>query len=305
MPEQNQKQTQKPPKNTPEHKTNNKKIILIFILLGIFLLIGIAATFGIYKIIKSVNEKADNTLPFNELACTYNNRRYELDETFDSTDGCNTCTCTDGQVICTLIDCNTSEDTTDTIDLDESNFTKVNCIDDLYTNNYYPNLKLYCFSWNVFVKEEDNDVTTIMLIKGNYKLVYSFWLGLMGSESFCYSKDRINSYTRLDQKWVRLKDKEYTNYTYYYDNLFDTDYKPEEMEKIYKAFNPKLMKEFEDYQACGYNAIPVATNVPTPPEMDYSSDTLFADLSMNLYINGNEDPILTQEADNIVINSDF
>jgi hypothetical protein len=115
MPEQNQKPTPEQPANVTKTKQANKKKTLIFIFYGIFIIITIAATFGIYKIIKSINEEGVNPPPFNELACRYNNRRYEPDESFNSTDGCNTCSCIDGKAVCTEDNCtNSSINTTTT-----------------------------------------------------------------------------------------------------------------------------------------------------------------------------------------------
>jgi len=37
--------------------------------------------------------------------CEYNGETYTENDSFDSTDGCNTCGCSNGQVICTLIEC--------------------------------------------------------------------------------------------------------------------------------------------------------------------------------------------------------
>ncbi len=40
-----------------------------------------------------------------ETTCKYNGKEYKDGETFEADDGCNTCRCTDGKVICTLMAC--------------------------------------------------------------------------------------------------------------------------------------------------------------------------------------------------------
>ena len=45
-------------------------------------------------------------LPGREMArCEYNGWAYAHAETFDSTDGCNVCSCNDGEVVCTQLAC--------------------------------------------------------------------------------------------------------------------------------------------------------------------------------------------------------
>ncbi len=41
-----------------------------------------------------------------QSSCTYAGKTYKLGESFRATDGCNSCTCSNGQVACTLVACN-------------------------------------------------------------------------------------------------------------------------------------------------------------------------------------------------------
>ncbi|MDD3661593.1 MAG: hypothetical protein PHG63_00860 [Candidatus Dojkabacteria bacterium] len=55
-------------------------------------------------------ENEDDTDEDDLLTCTYNGVTYEDGEGFPSTDGCNSCSCTDGEVVCTLMACEDLEE---------------------------------------------------------------------------------------------------------------------------------------------------------------------------------------------------
>lgn len=44
-----------------------------------------------------------------KLRCEYSGWAYAHGETFDATDGCNVCSCNNGEIVCTEIDCNTND----------------------------------------------------------------------------------------------------------------------------------------------------------------------------------------------------
>ena len=67
-----------------------------FILVLFFSLLGIAVGFMLGK----SNYQIPNILP---LSCSYNNRTYKHGESFR--DDCNTCSCQNGQVACTMMAC--------------------------------------------------------------------------------------------------------------------------------------------------------------------------------------------------------
>lgn len=47
--------------------------------------------------------KVNQLLP--SSGCQYNGKNYKTGDAFPSTDGCNSCGCSDGQVACTLMAC--------------------------------------------------------------------------------------------------------------------------------------------------------------------------------------------------------
>lgn len=67
-----------------------------FILVLFFSLLGIVVGFMLGK----SNYQIPNILP---LSCSYNNRTYRNGESFR--DDCNTCSCQNGQVACTMMAC--------------------------------------------------------------------------------------------------------------------------------------------------------------------------------------------------------
>ncbi len=82
---------------------NLNKIFLIVAFLLVFLL-GIF--FGL-----NIKNKQDDKTPINpepssgSASCEYNGKSYQSGEGFPSADGCNSCSCEDGKVVCTLMAC--------------------------------------------------------------------------------------------------------------------------------------------------------------------------------------------------------
>ena len=77
----------------------NNKIIPLFIA-GIIFLSGII--FG--YLLRSGDLKPLDLNPF-EKNCFYENKIYRSGEGFKAADGCNSCSCQDGRVSCTLMAC--------------------------------------------------------------------------------------------------------------------------------------------------------------------------------------------------------
>ena len=75
---------------------------VILILPSIILVIGFVAC-------HNPDETNKTDVP---LACEYGRETYQSGERFDSLDGCNTCSCEDGQIACTVMACldNSSQD---------------------------------------------------------------------------------------------------------------------------------------------------------------------------------------------------
>lgn len=77
------------------------KILILVVFIIVFLL-GILLGFNI-KSTQSGGEPIDlNPFP---KSCQYNGKTYKSGENFPAKDGCNSCDCNDGKVVCTLIGC--------------------------------------------------------------------------------------------------------------------------------------------------------------------------------------------------------
>lgn len=77
------------------------------------LLIGVAG-YGVYLLANKSKDSDTTTPPATTPdtgSCIYDGQTYANNSSFNSTDGCNTCTCTDGEVACTLMACEEEEET--------------------------------------------------------------------------------------------------------------------------------------------------------------------------------------------------
>lgn len=77
----------------PPKQSSNKNLYLIIITLLVLLILVIVGGFGAYALLGK------------KKGCTYNNAKYANGDSFKSTDGCNTCSCSDGNVACTEMYC--------------------------------------------------------------------------------------------------------------------------------------------------------------------------------------------------------
>jgi len=77
------------------------KVLLIFFFLFIFLL-GFAL--GLRRKSTQNRSESPKTNPLIRT-CEYNGKVYQSGEGFKDEDGCNTCSCEDGQVSCTMMFC--------------------------------------------------------------------------------------------------------------------------------------------------------------------------------------------------------
>jgi hypothetical protein len=78
---------------------NNKNYILIISVTFVALVSFIALAYSIFTVVDSKQ---------NKKSCIYNNTSYKSNETFKSLDGCNTCSCLNGEIACTLMSCATT-----------------------------------------------------------------------------------------------------------------------------------------------------------------------------------------------------
>lgn len=95
----------------PEEKTRSNKLLIIigFLVLLIIVLLGILAVWLFNK--DTEGGSSDDATQKN---CVYAGVQYSNGARFDATDGCNTCTCENGSVSCTEIDCTQEDEEDDT-----------------------------------------------------------------------------------------------------------------------------------------------------------------------------------------------
>ncbi len=77
------------------------KIFILVVFIVIFLL-GIVVGFGIKS--TQSDEMSIDLNPFPD-SCQYDGKSYKSGESFPAEDGCNSCTCKNGKVRCTLMAC--------------------------------------------------------------------------------------------------------------------------------------------------------------------------------------------------------
>lgn len=98
MQEANQPKTTVPAKKS----TLGSGFIVSIVAIVVFIIIGVVmALFGI-------NYRNSQVAPADRQfqGCEYGTKIYDHNETFPAGDSCNSCSCNDGRVMCTLISCN-------------------------------------------------------------------------------------------------------------------------------------------------------------------------------------------------------
>lgn len=77
------------------------KVLVFILLISIFL-------FGLLLVL-SLNKQQGNRIPNNSIiynkSCDYNGNTYKSGEGFKDIDGCNSCSCDNGKIACTLMAC--------------------------------------------------------------------------------------------------------------------------------------------------------------------------------------------------------
>jgi len=81
-------------------------LIMVFVLLGLFayLFFTDRLVVGIENPLSKPETNQEEVVDY----CLYDGVQYANDEGFPSSDGCNTCSCTNGEVVCTLMACEQS-----------------------------------------------------------------------------------------------------------------------------------------------------------------------------------------------------
>lgn len=87
--------------NKPSQRGNTVIYLMLTVIMSMLIIIMYLLVGGA----KVPTNNLNNPTPLaNE--CTYNGRTYQVGQSFDADDGCNTCSCSnDGQVSCTLMFC--------------------------------------------------------------------------------------------------------------------------------------------------------------------------------------------------------
>ena len=93
-----------------------------FVAIVVVLILAAGAGAGGVLIYENSKDDDSNDSNQTEATCTYNGKEYKEGEGFESTDGCNSCSCQNGEVVCTLMACEntTGEETQDTLDINDS-----------------------------------------------------------------------------------------------------------------------------------------------------------------------------------------
>lgn len=86
----------------PQPKSSNKLLVVALLITTAVLFAGLGA--GGYYLLTRNKKEATPTTPERQ-SCTYNNQAYNDSASFDATDGCNTCLCNNGNVVCTELNC--------------------------------------------------------------------------------------------------------------------------------------------------------------------------------------------------------
>ncbi|MDD3661601.1 MAG: hypothetical protein PHG63_00900 [Candidatus Dojkabacteria bacterium] len=95
-----------------EPKSSSKSGVYLLIVFLVILVIGLGG--AVAYLLLSKGEDTDDTNDDNggtvTQKCTYDGVVYDEGESFDATDGCNTCMCSDGKVSCTEMECVVDEE---------------------------------------------------------------------------------------------------------------------------------------------------------------------------------------------------
>jgi hypothetical protein len=92
-----------------EPKSSSKSGMYLLIAFLVILILGLGGTVAYFLFFKGTDTDDTNGNGGGTVSqtCTYGGATYDAGESFDATDGCNTCSCTDGEVVCTLVACET------------------------------------------------------------------------------------------------------------------------------------------------------------------------------------------------------
>lgn len=88
-------------------KPSKRKLYILFATAWIFSLVLVAGVVYLGTRLQAANE---NMGAVNQ--CSYNGKTYKIGDSFQSTDGCNSCGCSDNGVVCTLMACEGSSSST-------------------------------------------------------------------------------------------------------------------------------------------------------------------------------------------------
>jgi len=92
------------PQSVTESASKRSLYVVISLLIVMILVLGCFLAYFFWFSGKET-ERTGSRDTVNEVTCVYNGDEYAENESFESTDGCNTCSCTEGDVVCTLMAC--------------------------------------------------------------------------------------------------------------------------------------------------------------------------------------------------------
>jgi hypothetical protein len=93
-----------------ESKSSLKTGVSLLIAFLVVLVLGLGGTVAYLLFLKGTDTDDTNSNDGGTVSqtCTYDGVTYDEGDSFEATDGCNTCSCADGEVTCTLMACETA-----------------------------------------------------------------------------------------------------------------------------------------------------------------------------------------------------
>ncbi len=135
------------------------QLTIVSLIAGFFVIISLVLG---YYILQSQDALKPNPIS----SCQYNGVMYDSSESFNAGDGCNTCTCSDGDVACTEIDCKAEGNDSYLVDNDENTLPpnetseffddETECNDIQYESTILPE---FTFSYNNCIWELTSDLS--------------------------------------------------------------------------------------------------------------------------------------------------
>lgn len=206
--------------------------------------------------------------------------------------------------------CNDEKDSSSSQSSDQSSVSQFteNKDDKYYTNSLFPNLKIYHNGWKVKSEETNSQKITINLSKDNYSLIFEIDPAFSGEQADCYSYKNSLEYKRLSKDFARLRTSKNDDTTYLF-KVYERENSAEKEKFLQLLYQIPENNPFDsgdsegNYRMCAINPIEIKDNWNVGEEWERDNISYITRISLSF--NGQENPALQKEADEIVINSIF